>query len=508
MPDGVLLSTDVYLPRTRKKVPAVLVRTPYNKTAESWLGKAFGFFKIAVVVQDVRGKYGSEGDFYPFRNERDDGLRTLEWIREQPWSNGVVGGWGASYLGYTQWSVSDSLDSLVPLLTGANLYDFVYPGGVFSLKSAFTWSVLNATRKENKIPAVNIEEGMRILPLAVADDSTIYDIPFLTDWLTHETEDEYWDNLNHRGITRAPVLSIAGWYDIFLKAQIRDFQALEAGGNPENLMIIGPWSHGSQAFENDYGGIRKTGNPRKAFRYAVRTLKGRRSRLSSPFIRNARYNLFIMERNEYIGSDTWPPRETRMVPFFLGPGKFMDQEVYDKDGVLSYVYDPYDPYPGLGGTALGNNVGAALQNETLDRDDQLIFETGILEKPMVLLGNIAATLWLSSDAPCTGFVVSLQDVFPDGRIINIQEGAVRVQFEESGPEKVEIPVWATGYQLNPGHRMRVVVSSGWFPRFNRSLNTCEPIYSAEKISIAKQKVFYGPVTPSSINIPVFELLVN
>jgi uncharacterized protein len=502
MADGTLLSTDVFIPKSRKKVPAVLIRTPYNKSTEGWIGKTFGFFNIAVVIQDVRGKYGSEGEFYPFVNERYDGFTTLDWIREQPWSNGIVGGWGASYLGYTQWAISDSLDFLVPLLTGANLYDFVYPNGVFSLLSAFSWGVLNDSPRLNSIPAEKITSGMSILPLAMADDSTIHDVQFLTDWMVHETEDEYWNNMNHRGITRAPLLSIAGWYDIFLMAQINDFQALQHNGHPENRMIIGPWCHGNQAIENDYGGTRRTGNPRKAFLYTVRALKGKKKKLSSPF-RDAKYNLFVMERNEYIGSDTWPPEETKMVNYYIGPGNYLQPESFKEDGVLSYIYDPSDPYPGLGGTALGDNVGAALQNSNAGRHDQLVFETDEMEKPLVLLGNISATLWLSSDSPCTGFVVSVQDVFPDGRIVNIQEGAANVQFNGVIPEKIEIPVWATGYQIDPGHRLRVVITSGWFPRFNRNLNGCEPIFSAESATVANQIVFYGGKTPSGISMPVF-----
>ncbi|MFO7671523.1 MAG: CocE/NonD family hydrolase, partial [Bacteroidales bacterium] len=152
MTDGVLLSTDVYLPKTRKRCPTVLVRTPYGKYAEKWMGKAFGFFNIAVVVQDCRGRYKSGGEFYPFINERVDGLETLKWIREQPWSDGTVAGWGSSYVGYTQWAVSDSLNFLTLVVTGANIYDFTYPDGLFSLQSAFTWGFQNDSAVSKSIP--------------------------------------------------------------------------------------------------------------------------------------------------------------------------------------------------------------------------------------------------------------------------------------------------------------------------------------------------------------------
>jgi hypothetical protein len=136
MSDGVLLATDVYLPKKKGSHPVVLVRTPYAKYAEQWMGKAFGMFGIAVVVQDVRGKYSSGGEYYPFINERKDGLETLRWIREQRWCDGTVAGWGGSYVGFTQWAISDSLDFLTLLVTGASLYDFTYPDGLFSLQSA------------------------------------------------------------------------------------------------------------------------------------------------------------------------------------------------------------------------------------------------------------------------------------------------------------------------------------------------------------------------------------
>ncbi len=503
MPDGVNLSTDVFIPKTRTPCAVILVRTPYNKVAEKWMGKTFGLFNIAVVIQDVRGKFKSEGVYYPFRNERSDGLATLKWIRSQPWSNGIVSGWGASYLGFTQWAISDSLDFMVPLLTGANLYDFVYPDGVYSLQSAFNWGFQNASKNQNSLPADKIKKAMSILPVSAADDSTICEIPFLTDWMTHDTDDWYWQQMSFRGKTKAPILCVAGWYDIFLKAQLNDFLALEKNGNQKNRMVIGPWCHGSMGYPSDYGGPKKTSDPKKLLFYTLKMLKGKSAKLSSP-LRNAKYNLFIMERNEYVGSESWPPRETTVVPYYLGSGNHLTKEANPENGVLSYRYDPADPFPSYGGTALGDSVGPAVQNANLSRRDQLTFDTEILEKPLILLGDISATLWLSSDAACTDFVVGLQDVFPDGKIINIQEGIAKAKFNGNDPQRTEISVWSTGYQLNPGHRLHVVVTSSWFPRFNRSLNGCESFMDATVFKGANQKVFYGTQTPSCINLPVYK----
>jgi putative CocE/NonD family hydrolase len=503
MADGVSLSTDVYLPKTKKKCPTVLVRTPYNKKAESWMGKAFGLFNIAVVVQDCRGRYQSGGEFYPFINERDDGLETLKWIREQPWSDSRIAGWGSSYLGITQWAISDSLDFLSLVVTGASLYDFIYPEGLFSLQSAFVWGLQNANSVTISVPPEQLSSAFFTLPLSVADDSTVKDILFINDWIAHEKNDEYWQQMDFRGNTGAPLISVAGWYDIFLKAQIEDFQALEVNGNPDRRLIIGPWCHGSMGEVNDYGGLKKTGKPIKIFKYVKNHLKGRKSRLTSP-MKDTKYNLFIMEKNEYVGSDVWPPRETEITPYYIGPSHYLEPEKYQENGNLHYEYEPADPYPSFGGTALGEGVGPSRQNRNTDRADQLVFEMNEQEEPLVLLGPVSATLWLLSDASCSDFMVGLQDVFPDGKIINIQEGGARVRFDEGMPQKTEISVWATGYQINPGHRLRVIITSSWFPRFNRSLNSCEPAFAATKMVKAKQSVYYGADTPSSVNLPIFK----
>jgi hypothetical protein len=502
MPDGTGLATDVYLPKRKGKHPTVLVRTPYNKSSEEWMGKAFGRLGITAVVQDVRGKFKSNGEFYPFISERPDGLQTLRWIRDQPWSDGTVAGWGGSYVGYTQWAISDSLDFLTPLLTGANLYDFAYPDSLFSLHTAVVWGFQNASQTMNKISPEKLAAATMILPLSASDDSTIKDIRFINDWLLHERYDSYWQTMNFRGITRSPLILIAGWQDIFLKTQIDDFEALQGNLNQDRRMIIGPWCHGNQGEKNEYGGLKKTGKPSLIYRYMKNYLTGKNIKLTSPF-KDEKYNFFIMEKNEYVGSDTWPPEDTRIVPFYLGPSGYIGKEQSGTGGELQYEYSPADPYPSIGGTILGQGVGPARQNGNINRKDQLVFELPISDKPLTLLGPVTATLWLSSDVPCTDFIVCLQDVFPDGKIINIQEGGAKVTFTDAQPQKNEISVWATGYQINTNHKLRVVITSSWFPRYNRSLNSCEPISGANVMVNAHQTLWFGSDTPSSVNLPVY-----
>jgi len=504
MSDGTPLSTSIFIPKGKGEFPAVLVRTPYNKYAEEWMGQAFNIFRIAVIIQDVRGKYKSGGEYYPFINERKDGLETLRWIRKQPWSNGTVAGWGGSYVGYTQWAISDSLDLMTLLLTGARLYDFVYPDSLFSLQTAGVWGFDNASNTLNNLNEDSTRQKLLTLPVSAADDSAIRDIGFYNDWLLHEKFDSYWQQMDFRGKSNVPVLSIAGWYDLFLKTQIADFQSLQAMGSNTGRMIIGPFAHGALGEPNEYGGIEKTGDPKLIFKYVKRYLKGKKDKLSDP-LKDSKYNLFIMERNEYVGSGVWPPAETAMTPFYIGPNGYLGQAAPSEEGMMQYEYSPADPYPSLGGTTLGNGVGPARQNANTAREDQLVFIKNIEGEPLVLLGPVSATLWLSSSAECTDFFVLLQDEFPDGKIINIQEGGTKVKMTGENPSRTEISVWATGYQLNPGHKLRMVVTSSWFPRFNRSFNFCEPAFSAVKMQKSVQRIFWGGNYPSSISLPVYKL---
>ena len=501
MDDGITLSTRVFLPDTNKAFPAVLIRTPYNKELEMWIDKRFLSNNIAIIIQDVRGKYKSEGKFYPFVNERADGLTTLRWIRDQSWSNRTVGGWGVSYMGYTQWIIADSLDAAAPLLTSSGMYDFIYPDKLLSLQSAFLWGYANVAKAGDDLSAGNVKKRMSRLPLSVAADS----INFLLDWLQHETKDEYWDKQEFHGIITSPVISIAGWYDIFLKSQIKNFQQLSLTGNSQNRYIIGPWAHGITGYKNDYGGNVHTGSyGQMAFEYMVGVLTGKTKTLSAP-LKEAAFNLFIMERNEYVGSSVWPPKQTKMISYFLQADQSLGTKKPVKSKSFFYTYNPSNPYPNYGGTFLGDSVGPSLQNKNLDRPDQVAFETAILKEPLILLGPITASLWLSSTAPCTDFIVCIQDVFPDGKIINIQEGGAKITFATLYPEKHPVSIWATGYQVNTAHRLRVIITSSLYPRFNRSLNTCEPIFSAENVHKANQHIYTGTTMPSCVVLPVYSV---
>ena len=506
MADRVSLSSDVYLPPGDGPFPCILLRTPYDKKGAKKDCEWFQSKGFAVVTQDCRGKYNSQGTFYPWLNEREDGIEAVKWIKAQKWSNGKVGGWGGSYVGYTQWAISDCLDVITPLVTGANVYDLIYPAGLFSLGLSFSWGLIVDAQQTNNVTPQQMQEAYSILPLSAAAEKTIgKKSQFMDDWLKHSEYDSYWRQQNHRGIAQGDVISIAGWYDIFLLDQLADFEGLPQNEADQRLIIL-PLSHGKPTLEVDYGGTKKMGDVINLARnFMLKKLMDKDVRVFTAPFHDKKYNLFIMGRNEYYGADQWPPKAIKYVNYYPASDGTLKAAIPQGNDSLIYRYDPLDPYPNLGGTAIGDGAGTALQNDNVKRKDQVFFESEILDKPLILLGPLNATLYVKSDVPSTDFYVCLQDVDKDGRIVNIQEGGASVTFGKSAIKELKVNIWATGYQLNIGHKLRAVICSSWFPRYNRNLNLGEPIYSAKKSKVALQKIFFGSRYPSHIILPLIEL---
>ncbi len=506
--DTIKLATDVYLPQKNGPFPTILIRSPYNRAGAKGDGERFAGAGYAVVIQDTRGKYESEGMFYPFQYERRDGLVTVKWIRSQKWSNGKIAGAGGSYVGYTQWAIADQLDAMTPILTSANMYDLLYPSGIFSLATAFNWGLVVNSRTGVDIKSEKIRKSYSILPLSVADDSTAKQNDFTDDWLAHQYEDAYWGAMNHRSAEICPMYAVAGWYDIFLPAQIRDFIEQGARRHPDSRLVIGPYAHGKVAVELDFEDKEKLYFNNDILGYFLSKQLGNGDAVTPKIYPQKMFSLFIMQRNEWIDCDHWPPEKSTATPFYFSSNGAITPQVDNVDNMFEYDYDPSDPFQSIGGTFLGVGVGPAFQNPNIVRKDQAVFEGEPLDKPLVLLGPVDATIYVSTDAPCTDFFISLQDVDADGKILNIQEGGKTVYSDETAtprPQKVDVSVWAAGYQVDAGHKIRVVVTSSLFPRYNRNLNSGEPIFEAQNPRVAHQKVYFGKKYPSHIRLPVLDI---
>jgi putative CocE/NonD family hydrolase len=506
--DSIRLATDIFLPDKGGPFPCILIRSPYNKENSTGFAERFADLGYAVVSQDTRGKFESEGKFYPFKYDRQDGLASIRWIKSQSWSNGKIGGWGGSYVGYTQWAIADHLDAITPVVTSANMYEVFYPSGIYSLATSFNWSLAVDSRTVNIIEPEKIATSYYILPLSVADDSTYQQNDFIDDGLKHPYEDAYWGSMNHRSAVSCPMFSVAGWYDIFLQAQIKDFQDLSTSRHPDSRLVIGPYAHGKTLIETDFGEHADLSLFHdKMFSFLASHLGGE-DLLDNTNLEDKTYSLFIIHRNEWYGADQWPPANSRPTAYYFTSKGTITAEAVSSNKVSGYTYDPEDPYPSHGGTFLGQCAGMAFQNPNTSRKDQVVFESGPLDKELVLLGPINATIYVSTDAPSTDFFVSLQEVREDGKLINIQEGGKAIysdEFSDPRVQEIDISLWATGYQINCGHRIRVVISSSLFPRYNRNLNSGEAISAAHKPRKAHQKIYIGKKFPSHIKLPVLDL---
>lgn len=494
--DTTELATDIYLPHGEGPFPCLLIRTPYNKDGHKGDGEKFTKRGYAVVAQDTRGKFKSNGTFYPFRHERADGLATLEWIRAQSWSNGKIAGWGGSYVGYTQWAIADKLDAMVPVVTTANMYEALYPAGLFSLATAFNWGLVVDSQTSNPIPPEKIVAAYSIVPLSVADDSTYKQNDFLDDWLTHQQYDIYWQAMDFRRLKSCPSYSIAGWWDIFLMSQINDFARPER--HPSSRLIIGPYAHGKILTDTNYGEHADLyRNEPEILRFLDDQLAGHSQPADKP------YSLFIMQRNEWIECEQWPPTNSTSTPFYFHHDGLLSPDQDPVQKICDYTYDPLNPFLSLGGTFLGVGVGPAVQNPNIERKDQITFESEPLSASLVLLGPIKAMLYVSSDAPATDFFVSLQEILLDGQILNIQEGGATIT-SSTAPQRLDISLWATGYEAAAEHRLRVCITSSLFPRYNRNLNSDETLFAARTPRIVRQYLFVGGEFPSHVLLPIVE----
>ncbi len=556
MRDGVRLATDVYRIEGAPPSPVLVARTPYDKN-NVLMGTGFDIMRAVqagyvVVIQDVRGRYASEGEFYPMVHETNDGVDTFAWAASQSWSSGVVGTFGGSYLGATQLLPAregpPALRAMVPSVTFADMYGgCAYQGGAKVLHD-LRWVVQDiipgeirrrAMRgeqpPEEALPDVN--EALSGLPLA-AHPLIAKLAPFYRDWLAHAAADDYWRAISpcsgYEGIV-VPVLNIGGWYDIFLGSTFELYRGIRERGGSEaarrySRVVVGPWTHtnftGSFP-ERDFGpsassmAIDLMG---LQLRWFDRWLKGVRNGVED----EPPVKIFVMGVDRWRDEQDWPLPGTQYRSYYLHSGGTANS--LRGDGILStelpadepadvYMYNPMRPVPTVGGQVLlpgANSMGPRDQREVEVRDDVLVYTTQTLDKPLEVIGPIELRLFVSSSARDTDFTAKLVDVFPDGRAIILTEGILRARYRNSlettellEPDRIyelRIDLWATANVFLPGHRIRLEVSSSNFPRFNRNSNTGGYIANepASEYRPAVNRVWHDSAHPSRLVLPVIE----
>jgi uncharacterized protein len=543
MRDGVTLRADVYRPHGDGPWPVLLARTPYGRDQPqllAWLNPIEtarqGFI---VVLQDTRGRFGSDGEWTPFRFAREDGYDSVEWAAQLPGSNGRVGMYCASYLGNTQWMAAveqpPSLAAIAPSHTWAEPLDGLFArGGALELGLALPWDLQSGAGHLARLPISDEERRRRLatmlddldrLPtegywhLPVADNPVLrrHGMPDIgTIAMLSNPDVPTWCRVTglHDRVT-VPSFHIAGWYDVFLQGTLDNYVAVSALGRPAQL-VVGPWTH-LEPFTDPIGercfGIRGTrvGVPtHPQGDLNDRQLAWFRRHLAhdgpAQADATAPVRLFLMGRNEWRDEDAWPLSRARVERWTLGAGGTLDR---GRPGSgrqpTEFTYDPADPVPTLGGQTVmapAYPPGPFDQTSIEARPDVCVFTSAPVSEDVEVTGRIRVVLQAESSAPSTDWVARLCDVDPDGRSYNLCDGTTRIAHGANDRRRVDIDLWSTSNVFLAGHRLRVQITSSNFPRWDRNLNTGRQ--GDPEFETAHQRIHHDADDPSWIELPIVD----
>lgn len=537
MRDGVRLYAALYRPAQGGKFPVLLIRSPYSTQHPRYVPWAMRFAQAgyAVVMQDSRGRYESEGKWRPYIDETADGYDTQQWIGAQPWCDGNIGTFGISYPGFTQILPaplhSPYLKALVPIANQEDNYGHMRYNGVLQLQNAMNFIWLGDRTNQNAPrDLINWDAVYRRLPLLTALDD-IGDRPFYREIIRHPNFDDFWQSYSMKGKygeVTAPAYFITGWYDNLLHEGFKCFhgwktQAHSPPVRARSRLLVGPWTHtaigSAEPFGDiDFGPAAAVDIPGEHLRWYDQWLRGIPTGIDDePPVR-----LFVMGANRWRLEQEWPLARTQYTAFYLH-SQGRANSLYG-DGLLSttapgdeavdrFDYDPEDPVPTLGGQSMFiTNTGPKDRRPVERRDDVLVYSTPPLDQDVEVTGPITLTLYAASSAPDTDFTATLVDLHPNGKAIQITEGIVRARFRQSytapsliTPDKVyayRIVLWETSNLFKRGHCIRLEVSSSNFPRFDRNQNTGNPSGLDPELQIAHQTVYHTGQYPSQLLLPI------
>jgi uncharacterized protein len=489
MRDGVNLLTDIYHPRGARNPATVLMRSPYGRgSLLAPIARAFAGQGYTTVIQSVRGTFGSGGEFDPFFQERDDGIDTVDWIERQPWYHGKLGLFGVSYLGFVEWAVAAELGKRITamstVVTTSDFHASIYEGGGFRLEDYVKWISGVASQERSSvlirmlsalIPALRARlfgdpntEVYASLPLRTLDErATGTEMAFWRRWVDHDDPtDPFWRPIKNRddmARVEAPVSMVGGWSDFFIQHQVRDFKAMRDLGKVVRLKL-GPWTHSN--FRGIGEGIRD------ALNWFDIHLKGH-----SPTSEDLdRIRLWVHGADEWRDLRAWPTGESDLN---LSANGHLTREK-PAAGHLTFTYDPNQPTPSLEGAKLSSKTGHGDMSQLAVRSDVLLFDGPVIDAPLELLGDVAITLTTSATSPFHDLFICLCDVGPNGTVVNITDGYKRLSptLGGGGPRTTIVEALPVAWRLDVGHRLRLLVAGGAFPRYARNLGLGERLASA------------------------------
>jgi uncharacterized protein len=543
MRDGATLRADIYRPKAEGKFPVLLVRTPYDKTGTISFGLRAAARGYVVIAQDVRGRFTSEGEWYPFKHESLDGYDTVEWAAGLPYSNGKVGMFGGSYVGATQYLAAIAkpphLTGICPTVTASNYHDgWTYQGGAFEQWFNESWSAGLAQdtmrrrgESNNQALAWTKILPLRAYPVLEAPETESL-APYFTDWLAHPNYDDYWKQWSiedHYAEIQVPIFGIGAWYDIFLGGTLRNYARLKSKAGTEearrgqrlSVTVGGHAGGGRKIGAVDFGEKLLVDDEEVMLRWYDWLLKGEANGVE----KEKPVRIFVMGKNEWREEDDWPLARAKSTRYYLhstgsanglsGNG-VLNTTAPAEEKADQYVYDPSDAVPTIGGPLccgpLPTGIGPEDQRPAEARNDVLVYTTAAFAKDTEVTGPVSLDLYVSSSAVDTDFTGKLVDVWPDGFAQNLTEGILRLRYRNSQekPElanpgetyHITVDLWATSNVFLAGHKLRLEVSSSNFPRFDRNMNTGEEQARATRLVKATNVIYHDKAHPSALLVSI------
>ncbi|MGF1492787.1 MAG: CocE/NonD family hydrolase [Microcoleaceae cyanobacterium] len=564
--DGLRLDADIYRPEQAGDFPVLLMRQPYGRKIASTVVYALPSWYAAqgyvVVIQDVRGRGSSEGEFDLFKTEVEDGIDTIQWAANLPGSTGQVGMYGFSYQGMTQLyaasQVPPELKTLCPAMIGYDLYnDWAYEGGAFCLQANLAWAIQLAAetvRRSGDTGAYQaLYQASRNLPLyegLPADPGVLQTLApesFYHDWLRHFQPDEYWQALNPQmSQVDLPMLHIGGWFDAYLRGTLQFYQDRTKCAQAPQYLVIGPWAHlpwGRRVGAMNYGIAADNRIDELQIRWFDQFLKG----IDTGLLEEPAVSLFEMGSNQWREFDTWPDETVQSYLLFstglagiqeaagtlleiveaenLEDENLEDENLEDENletkALITYdtfVHDPWRPVPSLGGHA--GFPSGSVERSALDcRSDILTYTSAPLEKSIHFAGSGIVEVYCEVEAMSYDLCAVVSDVHPDGKVYNFTQGYRRVYPPETSEkiqletgtaelsnlqiQKTVIQLQATCIQIPPGHSIRLSLSGAYFPSYSVNPGTGQ-FYPGNWMDakVITVRIYSGETYPSQVSLPI------
>jgi len=509
MRDGAQLALDLYFPSGPPKgLPVVLERTPYNKAivgrrAKFWTARGYVY-----AIQDVRGRFRSQGRFEPFLREGSDGFDTIEWLARQPWCSGKVGTIGGSYGALVQWLAAvEQPPHLAAMVVNVPPTDiFPYDGGVMDFWALMQWLyIIRRQKPEDNSPlsalqsfSPKFERAFDDLPVAGVDVKVFGSVDEI--WRRFCSEDpnsDYWKSahyLSELDRVTAPVLHQSGWFDDCGLGTKLNYLAMMKAGAKNQRLILGPWAHtdtGRKQRGRDFGEAALLDLEQEYADWFAHWLKGEAAAPGDPV------KLFVMGENRWMTAPSYPPPGQPKKYFLAGNFALSPDSGDGRQESDQYVYDPGDPTPSprtLGDDEMESRYGKMLAK----RKDIVAYRSAPIQEPFKILGPMSAVIHVSSDAPETDLFVRISEEDPSHGLFLLAEGKSRVRFQGTKPARVEVDLWHTAIRIAKGDRLVVDIASASFPVYARNLNTGENSLTGKVHRKAKVAVHRGAEFPSFV----------